>query len=302
MNRNTPIQDCLNDNLSGLYITRQQHRQLMDNITGGTKMKKKLTTSLALAIILTLLAMTALAALVLTRSPQADIHNRARAALSAKYGLTPDSLGTFNLHDSREGDSWTVLFTSASFHPSLVGEYRVTLDKDQVIATWSHDAADKAVWEKAGLDSPVWGQPQIAQALRSPDEADRINMALYRESPVPANPNMPDPEVLKGRGEDESYWNGEIVKAGAPGQDDLSREQALQIAHQAIMEDFGLSQAELDAGQIISERFYLREGGGSLWGFSIAVEKDGLLWDCGVTMDGQTGEILLSNIITGGNG
>lgn len=299
---NNPISESISENLSGLYITPGHHAQLMRNITGGSKVKKKLTTSLVLAMALILLAITAFAAIILTRSPQADALARARAALSEKYGLTPDVIGTFNLFDKQEGDTWTVLATSATFHPSLVGEYTVVLDKDGAAATWSHDNADKAAWEKAGLESPVWGQPQIAEALRNPDAADKINIKLHQESPVGPDPNMPGPEVLKGRSEDESYWNGEIIKAGQPGPDDLTRDKALEIAKQAIMEDFGLSQAEVDAGEIISERFSLRESGGTLWGFSIYMEKDGVAWDCGITMDGKTGEVLYTSIITGGNG
>lgn len=302
MNRSKLIQDCLYDNLSGLYITRHKRQQLLSNIIGGNKMKKKLTTSLVVAIALVLASITALAAIVLTRSPQADALTRARAALSEKYGLSHDALGIFNMTDSQEGDTWTVVFTSDTFHPRLVGEYKVVLEKDSAASSWTYDNEDKTVWEQAGLKSPVWGQAQIAEALRDPDAASQINMALYQESPVPPNPNMPEPEVLEGRSESERYWNGEIVQEGTPGPGDLTRDDALAIAQQLIVEDFGLSRAEVEAGSVISERFYLRKDGGSLWGFSIYVEKDGVAWDCGVTMDGKTGEVLYSNIITGGNG
>ena len=98
-----------------------------------------------------------------------------------------------------------------------------------------------------------------------------------------------------------SYWNDEFIREGQPGPDDLTREQAMDIAHQAFMADFGLNKAELEAGTVLSTDFYTREKGGTLWGIGIWLMKDGTPWDCGIMMDGKTGEVLLSNIITGAN-
>jgi hypothetical protein len=299
---NKPITDCISENLAGLYITPAHHQQLMQNITGGTKVKKKLTLSLIMALAFILLAVTALAAIVLTRSPQADALARARKALVEKYGLTHATLGNFSAFDKQEGDQWTVRFTSGFLHPSLVGEYKVILDKNSAQASWSFDDVDRATWEKAGLESPVWGQPQLAQALSNPEAADAINMKRYQENPTPPDPNMPDPKVLEGLDKDASYWNGEIVRDATPGQGDLTREQALEIAYQAFAEDFGLTRAELEAGTINHANFHTRDSGGTLWGFGIVIEKDGMLMDCGIMMDGKTGEVLYTNVITGGNG
>lgn len=299
---NNPIKASISENLSGLTITPARHAQLMQNITGGTKVKKKLTASLALALILVLLAATALAAVLLSCSPQADAVAKARAALAEKYGLSPDALGTFTPHAAKEEGQWRVTFTSAFFHPSLVGEYRVLVDGKDAQASWSHDKADRAVWEKAGLESPVWGQPQISEALRNPEAAEPINAKLQRENPAPPDPYMPGPEVLEGQGEDASYWNGEIIRPGQPGPDDLTRDQALAIARQALILDFGLTEAELNANAAgTSDSFHVRESGGTLWGFSFLIEKGGVLWDCGIMLDGKTGEVLMTSIITGAN-
>ncbi|MGI6695006.1 MAG: hypothetical protein ACOX6O_02045 [Christensenellales bacterium] len=298
---NNPIKASISENLAGLYITPARHQQLMTHITGGTKVKKKLTLSLVMAIAFILLAVTAFAAIVLSRSPQADALTRARKALVEKYGLTHATLGNFNAFDKQEGDKWTVTFISGFLHPSLVGEYKVILDKDSAQASWSFDHVDKASWEKSGLEAPVWGQPQLAEALSNPAAAEAINMKRYQEDPTLSNPNMPGPEVLEGQGEDAAYWNGEIVREGIPGKDDLTRDQALEIACQAFAEDFGLTRAELEAGSVNHENFHTRENGGTLWGFGIVIEKDGMLMDCGIMLDGKTGEVLLTNIITGAN-
>ncbi len=42
--------------------------------------------------------------------------------------------------------------------------------------------------------------------------------------------------------------------------------------------------------------------GALVWDVSTFLFKDGVGWGCGVILDGKTGEMLLSNVITGGNG
>ena len=50
MKCNNVIRDSLNENLSGLYISRQRHAELMNDIVGGKKVKKKLSLGLVLAL------------------------------------------------------------------------------------------------------------------------------------------------------------------------------------------------------------------------------------------------------------
>lgn len=88
MKRNNKIRDCLNENLSGLYVSRQQHAALMNEITGGRKVKKKLTASLVLVLVLVLLAAAALAwGLSYSYSPDVTAERAARTAVMEKYGL-----------------------------------------------------------------------------------------------------------------------------------------------------------------------------------------------------------------------
>lgn len=61
MKCNNVIRDSLNENLSGLYISRQRHAELMNDIVGGKKVKKKLSLGLVLALALILAATVALA-------------------------------------------------------------------------------------------------------------------------------------------------------------------------------------------------------------------------------------------------
>lgn len=58
------IQHSLNAELSGLNTTSWQRNQFFENATGGTKVKRKLTYSLVLAIVMLLIAATAVAAAI----------------------------------------------------------------------------------------------------------------------------------------------------------------------------------------------------------------------------------------------
>ena len=60
------IQHSLNAELSGLNTTSWQRDQFFENATGGNKVKRKLTYSLVLAIVILLIAVTALAAALLS--------------------------------------------------------------------------------------------------------------------------------------------------------------------------------------------------------------------------------------------
>lgn len=55
------IWESLEQNLSGLHVSRRQQMDMIDEITGGTRMKRKIPISIALAAILILTSVTALA-------------------------------------------------------------------------------------------------------------------------------------------------------------------------------------------------------------------------------------------------
>ena len=234
-------------------------------------------------------------------TPQADAVSLARQTLAKVYGLTPETMGCFITNAEHSGNAWTVTFEGEAFHPGLMGAYTIVVTDGGTAASWTHDDTDRAVWEDGGLSSPVWGQPQIAEALHNPDAANAAQAVLIpADQPVPT-PRTTPPGGPESLAEGTSYWNGEFVRLGEPGEDDMTMEQALEIAYQALIADFDLTREELEVGQIVYSDFRIRENGGTLWGFDIHIKKDGVEWGCGVMLDGKTGEVLLTNVVTGGN-
>lgn len=300
------LQQTMDRRLSALRWTQDDSRTVLEQLKGEQKVKKKLSLGLVLALILILAATAALAAFALNRAPQADIVNRARQALYGKYGLNAQTVGLFTWSVEKQGDTEAVTFTGDGYHVSLLGVYTVVFDKDgKASASWSYDDADKALYESGDMSCPIWAQKQMAAALSNPEKASEISVALYKayqseHKERPAVTPQPIPDLKEG----ETWWQGEILRAGTPGENDMSKEEAIKIAQAVILEDYGFSEKNCEVWEVVDENveFNTRENKHSVWGISVYAVKDGVEMGIGVVLDAQTGEVLLSNIITGGNG
>jgi hypothetical protein len=95
--------------------------------------------------------------------------------------------------------------------------------------------------------------------------------------------------------------NGEILHKATPGPKDITEDQALDLARQALMEEAPFTKEVLDAADVMAE-FYESNTGNSIWSFQIYVVDGGIEQLCGVVLDARTGEILRTAVTTGGNG
>lgn len=276
-------------------MTRLEHLATRE----AKPMKRKAFSSiLVAAVVLVMLAATAFAAYTLTRSKQADAISKARAALTADYGLTSETIGLFFAEASQDDDGWTIIFRPEGYHPSLLGEYTVILSNDKTPETsWTHDAVDPSVWQDGSLDSPVWGQPQMRNALLDPKAASAISANMDWSS-VPTR-QMPSPDRMPKKG--EAYCLDEIVRVATPGPSDIPQDKATAMAIQALMEETSLSQKVLEAADAVAD-FYERDVGNPLWSFHFYLLDNGVEQGCAVVLDAHTGEILLTAVVTGNNG
>ena len=298
MSEHDGIRDSLNENLGNLYVSRQQRDDILQSIITGQRRKKKRTLALVLALLMVLAVATAAADALLKKSKEAEAFTRARQALYATYGLTAESLGCFIAEVEHKGGTWTIRYRPEVFHTELLGNYTVTIEQDRVTAAWTHDHAEKALWQNAGLEAPVWGQPQIALALRDMATADAAAKRLVDNSrPTASLPAMTPPALAEG----ESWWQGEILRKGKPGEGDISLAQAKKIALHALEEEFAIPRAELEQGEFVHTGFYIRSDGRTMWGFDIHLMRAQVAWGCGVMMDAKTAEVLFANVTAGGN-
>ena len=261
-------------------------------------MKKKISMGLVFALILALMATAAYAVSAILRAPEADAVTRGRQAIMDKYSLPPETMGLFFAQASERDGVWTItLYGNEAVPEKLLGEYTAIVQGDDITAAWSHDDVDKALWEDGAFSAPVWGGRQLAAYLKDQEAASPYIMAAGfdvkpQQTPAPLQPG-------------EHHWRDEIVTDAAPGEQDLTMAQALDIAKAALIEEFGFAKEDFEDGRFSymdDPDFYQRADGSRIWLFSLNAMRQGVECGCGVAVDAATGEIVFSQIITGGNG
>jgi len=303
MNEKRALKRVFDQHLSSLRF-QPGSRQVVINRTLGKEapvMKKKMSLAMVFALVLALMIVTALAAVAVLHSDNANTVNLAREALYQKYGLTPETLGMFPYEGSEVNGAYTLTWTCNTYHASLTGIY-VTVVKDGVAtASWSYDNVDPSVYASGALSAPVWGQRQLEAALRNPDVASEYSRALDQQdrenNPIETLGHASEPLA-----DGERIWQDEILHEAQPGANDLTAEKAYEIAVQAFAEDFGIDREALTASALQDETFLLRENGRGVWDISFDVMLNGVESECVVRLDGATGEVLSIDVLTGGNG
>ena len=166
------IQHSLNAELSGLNTTSWQRNQFFENATGGNKVKRKLTYSIVLAIVLLLIAATALAAVAgIIFAKRVSATEIADQALLKTYGITAQMQSLF-IRETAEGEGGTTVVTyEGRGHLAYVlGKYTVIVDGQTVKSIcWSHDGEDTS----GGLEASAWGKDQLDEILRIDPETGK---------------------------------------------------------------------------------------------------------------------------------
>ncbi len=230
------IQHSLNAELSGLNTTSWQRNQFFESATGGNKVKRKLTYSLVLAIVLLLIAATALAAVAgiifAKRVPATEIADQ---ALLRTYGITAQMQSLF-IRETAEGAGGTTVVTyEGREHLAYVlGKYTVIVDGQTVKnICWSHDGEDTS----GGLEASAWGKDQLDEILRIDPETGK-QAQLYTFNPYIERINREhgfDYEAYWDEDEDEYVvvLEGEDVQQAKERQA-FSAHEFVQIAKKAV--------------------------------------------------------------------
>ncbi len=219
-------------------------------------MKRKLTYSLVLAIILLLIAATAPAAAGIIFAKRVPATEIADQALLKTYGITARMQSLFT-RKTAEGEGGTTIVTyEGSAHLAYVlGKYTVIVDGQTVKnICWSHDGEDTG----GGLEASAWGKDQLDEILRIDPEtgepAELITFDPYIE------------RINREHGFDyEAYWENEDNKYEVllEGYEDIqkakerqsfSAQEFAQIAKEAVVIRYHLT-----SRQISSMRIYVDE-------------------------------------------
>ena len=296
------LREIVDRELSGLRWQPRNRSAVLARTKGEPKMKKRMSAGLILAVALTLAAVSALAVYALTRSPEAEAKYQARQAVMDAYGLTAETMGLFHAEHEETDDGWRVTFRAlANIDPGRAGVYTVEKTADGRTAAWSHDGLDPALWRGEDLTAPAYGQEQLLYAL---NEGQEEALALARESA--ASGPMQTPPAPAPVNEDASVWMD--VREVEPGPEDMSLAEAKEIMRAAAQEELGLSgagAAAVGAAEDFDEvgaRLVEDNAGRRMWEFAVEVDLGDTHISGGAFVDAGTGEIVLFDYESGGNG
>ena len=284
------LREIVDRELSGLRWQPRNRHAVLARTKGEPKMKKRLSAGLILAVVLTLAAVSALAVYALTRSPEAEAIYQARQAVMDAYGLTAETMG------------WRVTFRAlTNVDPERAGVYTVEKTADGMTAAWSHDGLDPALWRGGDLTAPAYGQEQLLYALNEGQE-EALELARENAASGPAQ----TPSVSAPVNEDASVWMD--VREVEPGPGEISLAEAKEIMRSAAQEELGLTGAEAAAVGTAEDfdeagaRLVEDNTGRRMWEFAVEVDVGDTHISGGVFVDANTGEIVLFDYASGGNG
>lgn len=273
-------------------------------------MKRKLTVALVCALVLVLASAWALAAVFVQRSERSNVVLTARNALTRQYRFTPGMLALFRADAQKNaGGDYTVTFTTNEGVPgTLLGVYTVHVNGGTAVASWSYDghAGDMDHWDASIMaaylaeDASAW---MMGETTAPYHEYALQTFSLSSANATPTPFALFTSRPLK---EDETRYNGEIVRIVKAGTQDITQDRAEELAKAALMEDFGLTQAAFEAEdtELTDVYLYQRANGQRIWALHwyIPAYVNGTEWSCGVILDAQTGEILNCDAMAGGIG
>ncbi len=182
--------------------------------------------------------------------------------------------------------------------PAKMGEYTVQVDArsgEVQSVVWSQEAQA----ENKTYTASNWGVAPVLPLQALPFVAELNEKYHAISDPIEQAENIPTLEeqaAMDGLFRDAGF-DAALVPASLPGPDDLPYEEAKKIAMQALCEEYGVTEAALEECFWLCE-FTAPKPGYTEWCFG---PQNAEGW-YGVVLDAKTGEILLVNYLTGGNG
>lgn len=235
--RMNKLKEQLNDELSFVNWSQQNHQAVMREVQKGETVvfKKKFSLGIVLAAALMLVVIGAIAATMLF-TPRYDAGRLADEAMQDKYGVTAKMMTVFK-RDIIENDDGTVTVKYVPVEPAVregrnpVGEYVVEVANGKADARWSLDGKDTS----GGLAAEAWGPEQLLLYVEDFSNTSRYmkdNGLLAEEYPIEA---VPYEEWLIA----EEKRREEVLAAA-----EMTVDEVKTIARSALVEAYGMTEAQ----------------------------------------------------------
>ena len=243
--KNKALNTQLDAELSRIEWTQHDRHAVLNRITEGSVqpvMKKKMTRSLALALVLAILTTGALAA-GLIFSPKADAGTAADQALESRYGITAEMQTWFSRVVVRQPDgSYVVTYTGVPGLDQVLGTYTIRVNGNRIDTAWSHDGDDTT----GGLTAPAWGVDQLTEMMAIKKEHwNDVDTSVYdaalaagQSTPMPLA--TPDPATMMTE-EELNAKQRALLK-----QSKLSISEMQEMAIMAMRERWQLTDSQIE--------------------------------------------------------
>ena len=314
------LKEIVDREFSDLVWDERRSRRVLEALDArhaspALPVRRKLSMAVVLAVLLTLLATTALAVALIRYAPRVSLETRARQILIAEYGLTRETLGLFSSEMTEEAGTTVVTFIPVLWEDDFTGVYTVRFQGDETVAAWSHDGADPALWQDGDFAAPIWGPPQLSAYLAQ-DESSKASIP-YELPHIRDNSDVlaladtlpdPDPDV------DAAFWDGRQwiaqswdseremwIYDGEWVEGDLTLDEAVEISRAAFKEVYGLTEGQ--AAEIhFFDAILATKDGTRIWDLHAFLYLDGVDMSFYAELDPCSGEVLRIGLETGGNG
>ena len=240
------IQAAMNRRLSALAddpLRRAMIRQRIAQWEEPRKMKK-LSVGLILALVLTLMTVTALAA-GLIFSPKADALSLADQAMEKTYGIDQSMLGYFRRTAQEQSGGVTVVtYEGCETLSYVLGTYTVTVNGSKAEAVWSREGEDTS----GGLDADAWGIDQLREMLRISTTQHEAKEYLAKAKAINEKHGLSLPPAawtqLPPETEAEYAARMEKIKKDIQAVQKLSYEELSALARQALTMTYHLTEEQ----------------------------------------------------------
>lgn len=223
--KETMIRESLDASLSGVFVTEQRHRDMLNSITGGQSVKRKMTVGLVLVLALLTLSVTAVAAAIMNRVFEQVID------MEVEHGpfITWGHEERFRLLKLLDENGW------AFPEDELRQAYRASDPEEQAALV------TRLITDAFGREDAL-SHFSVIERVKGPMTTWSLEDKAWYTDYIRSRINVLD------------TWRDVLPEEG-----DLSREDAVRIARETILSAFNLEESALD-GMIADVSFFTTEG------------------------------------------
>lgn len=211
---------------------------------------KKIPVGLALALVLSLLSVTALAAGLLLSS-RASAARIADQALEKKYGVTAEMQTFFERKETELPDGAVqVTYTGVGGMEYVLGAYTALVKDGEATVRWSHDGEDTL----GGYEAEAWGREQLRQMMADSQDQKKKD-AFVRQAAAIGEGHGAFEDDASSPADDDYFERREKGKAAALNARKLTEDEMIRIGREFIISNYGLNEEQIARMELYTNSF-----------------------------------------------